>query len=281
MYDRILLPVDEAAVESSLLYHVGEIATWDDATVDLLHVADTTRDSVTVADGDVVDALVEAGEEVVAEAGRLLDSLGVEYSTHIEQGTPATTIVEYADRGDYDLIAMPTHGREGLSRHLLGSVTGKVVRLSSGPVLTAPIEETGFTFPYGGLLLPTDGSDAALRAARHGLDFAAALDASVHVLSVADDSLLASAGGGGARTAQEAVDAVVEAAESRGVSDVTSHVERGTPDEELLTRVAEEDLDAVVMGATGRHGIERVLLGSVAEKTVRSADVPVITVGGD
>ncbi|KPN30989.1 universal stress protein [Halolamina pelagica] len=283
MYDSILLPIDEAAAESSLLYHAAELATWDDATVELLFVADTGRDSVTVAEGEIVDALVHEGEEVVDEAASLLDSLGVEYTTSIEQGSPAKTIVDYAERQDHDLIAMPTHGREGLSRYLLGSVTGKVVRLAPMPVLTAPIEEEGFEFPYGGILLPTDGSETALRAARHGLDFAAELGADAHVITVREDSVLASAGdavGEGEGAAQEAIDEITAAAESRGV-DVTPHIETGETDEEILACVDREGLDAVVIGSTGRSGLDRVLLGSIAEKVVRSADVPVVTVGGD
>lgn len=283
MYDSILLPIDEAAAESSLLYHAAELATWDDATVELLFVADTGRDSVTVAEGEIVDALVHEGEEVVDEAASLLDSLGVEYTTSIEQGTPAKTIVDYAERQDHDLIAMPTHGREGLSRYLLGSVTGKVVRLAPMPVLTAPIDEEGFEFPYGGILLPTDGSETALRAARHGLDFAAELGADAHVITVREDSVLASAGdavGEGEGAAQEAIDEITAAAESRGV-DVTPHIETGETDEEILACVDREGLDAVVIGSTGRSGLDRVLLGSIAEKVVRSADVPVVTVGGD
>jgi nucleotide-binding universal stress UspA family protein len=284
MYDSILLPIDEAAAESSLLYHAAELANWDDASIELLYVADTSRDSVTVdTTGDVVDALVREGEDVVDEASGVLDSLGVDYSTSVEQGTPAKTIVDYAEQERHDLIAMPTHGREGLSRYLLGSVTAKVVRLAPMPVLTAPIEKEGFEFPYGGMLLPTDGSEAALRAARHGLDFAAELDADVHVLTVTDDSLLADVedalDGDEETSADAAIDEVVDAAERRGIGNVTTHVETGDPDDEILATVEGEGLDAVVMGATGRHGIDRVLLGSVAEKTVRSVDVPVVTVG--
>jgi nucleotide-binding universal stress UspA family protein len=44
--------------------------------------------------------------------------------------------------------------------------------------------------------------------------------------------------------------------------------------------VESHDVDGVVMGTTGRSGVDRILLGSVTEKTVRSAPVPVITVGG-
>lgn len=277
MYENILLPVDEGTEASGLLHHAAEIAHWAETEVTLLSVADTTRDSITVSEGEVLDALVDSGEEVIEEAGRLLDSLGVDYTTDVVQGAPAKTIVDYAERYEYDLVAMPTHGREGLSRYLLGSVTEKVVRLSSVPVLTTHADEERLSFPYEGLLLPTDGSDSAQRAAEHALSLADELDATLHALSVTEDSLL----GADADTtaAEEAVDSVVEAAEARGVENVETHIEAGTPDEVILEYVENHDLDAVVMGTTGRRGIDRVLLGSVAEKTVRSATVPVVTVG--
>lgn len=286
MYDRILLPIDESAVESSLLYHAAELATWDDAEVELLYVADTTRDSLTIAEGDLIDVLVGEGEKIIEKGADVLDSLGVDYTTSVQQGTPAQTIIDYAEHEGHDLIAMPTHSHTGLSRYLLGSVTGKVVRLAPIPVLTAPIEADGFEFPYEGLLVPTDGSDMALRGARQGLDFAAELGASVHVLTVAVDSPIANASdvldseAEATQTAADvAIDAVVAAAKSRSIDDITTHIATGTPAEEILTYVEEADLDAVVMGSTGRHGIDRVLLGSVAEKTVRGADTPVITIG--
>ncbi len=58
MYDDILLPVDGSEEAAATLHHVAELANWADATVHVLYVADTTRDSVTVVDGQVVDALV-------------------------------------------------------------------------------------------------------------------------------------------------------------------------------------------------------------------------------
>jgi len=277
MYDEILLPVDGNTEASGLLHHAAEIAHHFDAEVTLLYVADTTRDSVTVSEGQVRDVLVESGEEIVEEASRVLESLGADYTTDVVQGAPAATIVDYAERYEYDLVAMPTHGREGLSRYLLGSVTEKVVRLSPVPVLTAHADEEELSFPYEGILLPTDGSESAQRAAEHALGLAGALDATVHALSVTEDSLLGE--DSDTTAAEEAIDAVTEAAADRGVEPVETHVESGEPDEVILSYVEEHDLDAVVMGATGRRGIDRVLLGSVAEKTVRSATVPVVTVG--
>jgi nucleotide-binding universal stress UspA family protein len=139
-------------------------------------------------------------------------------------------------------------------------------------------------FPYEDVLVPTDGSDAATHAAKHVAELAASLGATVHVLSVVDDSGLAPdvrdaiAGADSEQAATEAVDAVVSATEQLGVTNTVRDVEHGTPVEEILDYVESNELQAVGMGTTGRRGTDRILLGSVAEKTVRSAPVPVITV---
>ncbi len=191
MYEDILLPFDGSDGAAEALHHAAEIAHWADATIHILFVADTTRDSVTVVGTQVVDALVQEGEDVVEEAEKTLGTLGVDYDSDVVQGNPAPTIVEYAERYGHDLIVLPTHGREGVSRYLLGSVTEKVVRLSPVPVLTARMQpDEQLVFPYENILIPTDGSAGAAHAAEHGLSLAASLDATVHVLSVVDETSL-------------------------------------------------------------------------------------------
>ncbi|QSG06327.1 Nucleotide-binding protein, UspA family [Halapricum desulfuricans] len=284
MYDDILLPFDGSDGAAAALHHTAEIAHWADATIHVLFVADTTRDSVTVVETHVVDALVEKGEEIVEDAAKTLRTLGADYETDVIQGNPAPMIAEYAEQYGHDLIAMPTHGREGISRYVIGSVTEKVVRLSDVPVVTMRMRpDEQLTFPYENVLVPTDGSSRAARAGEHGLSLAAALDATVHVLSVVEDDLLGldlgSADTERQQAATDAVDDLVSAAEDRGVADVVRHVERGTPNEVILDTIEANDIHAVVMGTSGKRGTDRILLGSVAEKTVRSAPVPVITVG--
>ncbi|ELZ98133.1 stress response protein [Haloferax mucosum ATCC BAA-1512] len=288
MYEKILLPIDESTTSSAVLHHVSELAHWGDAEIQLLFVADTSRDSVTVVNNDVVDALEREGESVVEEAGATLDTLGVSYGTDIVQGNPAPTIVEYASEYDYDLIVMPTHGRKGISRQLRGSVTEKVVRLSDRPVLTARMDpDDKLAFPYERILIPTDGSRSSKRATTHGLQLAAALDATVHVLSVVDDSSLGFdvrsmlSGEESEQGANEAISAVVSEATDLGITNLVEHVEHGTPSDEIRAAVEDNDIHAVVMGTTGRSGVDRILLGSVAEQTVRSAPVPVITLTAD
>lgn len=284
MYDEILLPVDEKTGNADVLYHAAEIAIRFDAEIRLLYVADTDEYSVAMTDQGAVDGLVEHGTGIVADVAETLETLDVAHSTDVVQGTPAEAIVSYAAEYGYDLIVMPTHGREGLSRFLLGSVTEKVVRLAETPVLTARmIEGDTFAFPYERILLPVDNSETSHRAAEHGLDLAAAIDADVHVLSVIETAALgpdipgAETTGDFDQGAREAVGDVAAMAEERGI-DVETHVETGTPDEEILAAIEEFDCQAVVMGTTGRRGVDRILLGSVAENTVRSAPVPVVTV---
>jgi nucleotide-binding universal stress UspA family protein len=286
MYEDILLPFDGSDRAAEALHHAAEIAHWAEATIHVLFVADTTADSLTVVETRVVDALVREGEEIVEQAEKTLSTLGADYDSDVVQGSPAPTIVEYAERYDHDLIVMPTRGREGVSRFLLGSVAEKVVRLSSVPVLTARMRpDERLTFPYEKLLIPTDGSAGATHAAAHGLSLADALDATVHVLAVVDDSSLGldvrsiASGQESEQAATDAVDDLVSRAETRGITDTVRHIERGAPIEVVLDIVESSDVDAVVMGTTGRRGTDRILLGSVAEKTVRSVPVPVITVG--
>jgi nucleotide-binding universal stress UspA family protein len=283
MYDDILLPFDGSDGAAAVLHHAGELAHWADATVHVVYVADTNRDSVTVVEGETVDALARKGETVVEEAAEALESLGVPYNTDVVQGNPAPTIVDYAERYDLDLVVMPTHGREGVSRYLIGSVSEKVVRLSTVPVLTVRMEaDETLAFPYETVLVPTDGSAAATHAAEHVVSLAAALDATVHALSVVDDRALGPdvrstvAATAGEEAAADAVEAVVSMADEAG--DVVRHVEHGSPVEVILDTVESNDVHAVGMGTTGRRGTDRILLGSVAEKTVRSTPVPVLTV---
>ncbi|WP_135827226.1 universal stress protein [Halorussus ruber] len=285
MYENILLPYDGSEGATEVLHHASEIAHWADATIQVLYVADTTRDSVTVVEGQTVDALAQEGEDIIEEAAKTLDTLGVSYETDVVQGNPAPTIVNYAERYDQDLVVMPTHGREGISRYLIGSVSEKVVRLSSVPVLTVRMQpDEELAFPYENILIPTDGSTAARYAADHLIEFAASLDATVHVLSVVEDTALGldvrstSAAKESEEAATDAVETVVSEAKSRGVTNTVRHIEHGTPVEEILDYIESNDVQVVGMGTTGGRGTNRILLGSVAEKTVRSAPVPVITV---
>jgi nucleotide-binding universal stress UspA family protein len=140
-------------------------------------------------------------------------------------------------------------------------------------------------FPYENILIPTDGSAGAGNAAEHGLSLAASPDATVHALFVADETSLGLdvrstvSGAEGEQVATDAVDDLVSEAETHGVTNIVRHTEHGTPIEGILDTIESSDSHAVVMWTAGRGGSDRIRPEGAAEKTVRSALVPVITVG--
>ncbi|MFW5905501.1 MAG: universal stress protein [archaeon] len=80
------------------------------------------------------------------------------------------------------------------------------------------------------------------------------------------------------KSAQSAVETIEEQAAQASVSAVETAIEHGNPYRGIRFYVEEHDIDLVGMGAHGRSGVERYLLGSVAEDTVRTSPVPVMTV---
>jgi nucleotide-binding universal stress UspA family protein len=138
---------------------------------------------------------------------------------------------------------------------------------------------------YETILVPTDGSDHANRAAEHALALARAFDATVHVLGVVD--VLAAAGpfnAGGVDdsftdTLEEGVREHVAAVERLATDDdaIETATRKGKPAETIVDYAAEIDCELVAMGTHGRTGIHRYVSGSVTERVVRLADVPVFT----
>ncbi|WP_373189143.1 universal stress protein [Halolamina sp.] len=137
---------------------------------------------------------------------------------------------------------------------------------------------------YTNILVPTDGSPAATDAIEHAINLAETYGARLHALYVVDSTSFASIDAGSQvvvealeKEGKQAVKEVAERADAAGVA-VETHVVSGTAYRSILDYIDAENIDLVVMGTHGRRGVERFLLGSVTERVVRSADVPVLTV---
>ena len=139
---------------------------------------------------------------------------------------------------------------------------------------------------YERILVPTDGSDGFDRVAAEAAGIADMADATVHALYVIDPRAVDYEPSPEARetveselqeTGEEATAAVAAMARGRGV-DVEEVVRVGTPHSEIPTYADEIEADLIAMGTRGRTGLDRLLLGSVAERVVRMSDRPVVTV---
>ncbi|MFP8953700.1 ferredoxin Fer [Natrialbaceae archaeon A-arb3/5] len=129
---------------------------------------------------------------------------------------------------------------------------------------------------YDTILVPTDGSSVAENAGTYAIRLAERFDATLHVVSVLERGLV---GSDDEDEGERAVNELADQARDRDL-EVTTEVREQDDDvhEELLASADEHDADLIVMGTTGRSGIGRFLLGSVAEQTLQESSVPVATV---
>lgn len=134
-YDRILVPTDGSEAASDAVDEALELAESFDAEVHVLYVVDT-RLTHTILGGEVVEKLEREGEEATGEIVERAEESGLETRREVIEGAPSEAILNYAEENGIDLIVMGTHGRTGLEKAVIGSVTEKVVRKSSTPVMT-------------------------------------------------------------------------------------------------------------------------------------------------
>ncbi|MFB6155264.1 MAG: universal stress protein [Haloferacaceae archaeon] len=142
MYDEILVPTDGSRAAEQAIEHAVDIASQYGARIHALYVVDASAYSSLEAGSEVVmDALEEEGEEAVDHVAARAAEADVDVETTVIAGAAYRSILRYADDNDIDLIVMGTHGRQGLDRYLLGSVTERIVRTSDVPVLTIRMQD--------------------------------------------------------------------------------------------------------------------------------------------
>lgn len=291
-FDTLLVGTDGSRPAEVAAHRAFALARDLDAAVHLLSVADVRLAANTTARGGTRNVRENLREQAREQVGSLENAASVdnlELVGTVREGIPATEIVEYAETNDLDCIVVGSYGRSGVERLAVGSVADAVVRTAPMPVMTVPSrpgDDVQQDAPIDTLLVPTDGSEHAAVAARRGLDLAAALDASVHLLTVADTSLERRFphlfADDEARHAREAssndcLTPLVDDARERGV-DATTAIRTGVPATEIVGYAREHDVDSIVMGTRGRSAIHRFLLGSVTTRVVQTSSVPVLTV---
>lgn len=132
------------------------------------------------------------------------------------------------------------------------------------------------------IAIATDGSDSVSRAVDVALDLAERFDAEVHALSIVDAGEVDSSPEAVREDLREALSTqaaeALESVSERAGERVTTAVREGRPAAEITAYARENNIDVVATGTRGRHGENRFLIGSVAERVVRTCPVPVLTV---
>lgn len=280
MFDTILVPTDGSENAERAIEHATMLADVYGSTVHGVFVVNLTyaADFEGGIDSEsVLRAMEREGEEAVESLESAVAENGIDVTTDILRGRPASRITAYAEENDVDLVVMGTQGRSGVSRLLLGSVTESVLRHSGRPVLTVPAGAPIIDDVYADLLVATDGSDDATHAIDTAIDIGGRFGTAIHGLYVIDSAVTQNQMIDEAlqREGERALEILEERVSAEGL-DVTTTAKRGNPHEEIGAYAAEEDIDLIVLGSHGKGALERTFLGSVSERTIRTAKRPIL-----
>lgn len=200
--------------------------------------------------------------------------------------SPFQAVIEEAKKNQVDMIIMGRRGRTGIRRLLMGSVTAKVIGYSPCNVLVVPrLAE----IKYKKILVATDGSKYSLAAASDAVGIAKRCGAELFVISVVPSEtaspfdivhsemqheMIAQKE---FQDGEKNVNDLLVVARQEGVR-VEGLVVEGRPYGAIVENAREKGVDLIVMGSHGRTGMERLLMGSVTERVVGSADCSVLVV---
>jgi nucleotide-binding universal stress UspA family protein len=293
--DRILCPVDQSDIARRALDYAVVLARRYDATVRVLEVVPI---GLPPMDYPPVPAEFAMTAEQERQHAETLETFvaparrdGVSVEALVRGGFVVEQVLLEVEQWGAELIVMGTHGRSGVQRLVLGSVTEKILRRAACPVLTVPpgatVAPVALELPKT-ILCPVDFSDASLRAIEYALSLAQESDARVllmHVVDWAAETWAAGTHGAAladytaARKAEAErllADAIPVPARDWCTPEIL--VTEGKPWREVLRAAAEQKADLLVMGVLGRGAVDLTLFGSTTHHVVREAPCPVLTV---
>jgi len=302
MFERILVPLDGSPRAELILSQVGRILKREDSEILLLRIIDVPQAVGRVDLHYLQQVDREEAQKYVHDVARRFAAKGTKVHGRIAEGYPPDVILDTARAEGATMIAMSTHGRSGPLRWTLGSVAEKVARAADVPLLLVrsfrrsakgDLEpQVPEELPFKRLLVAMDGSPTSMSIVTPAEKFAQlygseVLIAHVRPPFVAPGPVLPGMEAGLPILQPDPLPAdkdpaTEKAAERFGHSGLKTRrfTVEGEPASEILALGAKENADLIALGTHGRRGFTRWALGSVAERILRHAEVPLLLVRG-
>jgi nucleotide-binding universal stress UspA family protein len=236
---------------------------------------------------DLVDDLRRSAQEGFDRLLASVTGSGLNVRIRLMDGPPAKRIIEAVTAESADLLVIGTHGRAGLQRALLGSVSDRLVRQAPCPVLTVPpTPGSRLRDEIHRICFATDFSPSSQAAWPWVVALAKAANAEVDLVHVMFEPVV------DRHLSPDAISRMVKALEEQGRLEVERFLERselpgdrirvrlthGVVGEQIVHHAREQAADLIVMGTHGWSGVVRWMLGSVANHVIQMAPCPVLTV---
>ena len=285
----ILVPTDFSEHADKALESAEILAKPLGAQIHLLHVVHLPVQAVTpemaVVPVGFWQDLREHAERKTAELKKKVEAQGLRCTTEIVEDVPGFAIAAAAKRANADLIVMGSRGLTGVKHALLGSVAERTVRTAACPVLTVK-QDGGGALRLRTILVPMDFSDSAHRALDLAKEFAKSGPAHLilvhaYYVPVELEQYLIQKGDPVLERLSASVtkdlEKILTGLQDAGLSSeyITGN---GAPERLIIELAKSKHADLIAMGTHGRRGLSHLLLGSVAERVVRTAECPVLTV---
>ena len=298
MITKILVPLDGSKVAEQALPYARFLASKLKLPVELLGVVDLAAMAITVHSSNAryLDRLVEESRRASAVYLERISRTfpGTTATFSVDTGKPEEVITEKPRHETGTLVAMATHGRSGMSRWLLGSVTEKVLRATANPLLLVRAGEGGKAegqAKFESIVMPLDGSPLGETVLPEAMDLAQKLNLELILLHAylppvaayyeAADYYNPAYKDLASQLKAEArnyLEGKVQELKEKGVEKISSVWLEGSPAEEIIALARREPNSLVAMCTHGRSGVKRWVLGSVTEKVVRHSGDPVLVV---
>lgn len=308
MYRSLLVPLDGSSLSEHALPFASAIARRSGAQLRLAHVhVPYTANPIFVEGMPVVDEALHSlrreheraylerlsarlvVEASIATTASILEPLGA--GTHAE--SIADTISRHATAIGADLIVVTTHGRGGMARFWLGSVTDALIHVSTVPLLLIPSPDGAPDFrhltPFRQILIPLDGAVLAEHILEHALALGAVMQATYTLLRVVKPITLLHPAPFTTPTdldldatmqhqteAQRYLQTIATRLQPDVLDVRTQVVVAQQPAAAILEQIREHQIDLVAIATHGQSGLARLLLGSVADKVIRGTEIPVL-----
>jgi nucleotide-binding universal stress UspA family protein/uncharacterized membrane protein YfcA len=269
-FQRILLATDGSEYSDGAIRAAIALARRDKARLLIVGIAVYSPEFASTVPGLEQAALDAARRSVTGPA---LAAAGIDHEVVVaEADDPSRGIVKIATEYCADVIVMGRRGRRGLARAMVGDATARVIGEAPCSVMVVP---RGAVIGERSILVATDGSRYGDAAAFAATRLALATGRPLTVVS----AVLPSHNEERRREAAAAVDRVRNSPGGSALS-VSGVVAEGRPERVIIDQARHSGADLIVMGTHGRTGLERLLMGSIAERVIGFSECPVLAVKG-
>ena len=292
---HILVPSDFSLTAKHALANALTIAGMHKAKITLLHVVTVYNDDPNNTEQPFPD-LDDYYRKMEKRAGDYFEKTlsedalkDADISYVVRRGfSPYEEILAYAAESGVDLIAMGTHSRKSLARFFLGSVAENIVHHADCPVLTVRIEDGKVSPPlYHRILVPTDFFEQSYRALQLAMSFLPD-DGVIDILHVVEDVIHPAYFTAEGETIFDVMPHIKDKSEetmaNMAAELVPENIKRnlvikeGKIAQTIIEHAEENDIDLIVMGTHSMNALTQFLIGSQANKVIRKASCPVITI---